>query len=246
MPKGNYDCTLKDQFEIKIGLIEDNYKKTTEAGEQVTFINLKASEDESSLYDGSNVPYWERSNLINYNKLETTNVKEQIKNKNEKTEVDKPYIPNERILTANDYVMSIRGRPKGFSLDRTLNKLDPTEKVNLIASHHFVYIRPIDFIIKMGMDVKYLHLLLDIILEIEILEKRLPLELKKKKNHNLLEQFKVNEFREIKISITTNVNDQKKIYNDFVSKYEQYCNANAALENYKMNLYKSLKNNDGE
>ena len=194
MPKGDQNYRLRDLFEINIGLIEDKFNKMTiESKEEVMFINLKAAEDDNRQISKLTLIDYHTTNLIDYIELEKKNLPIKI-------DSSKLGVPDDRVLTSSDYLISIRGRPKGFSISKSL---DPNKR-KLVASHHFIQIRPMALISHMY--VPYLHLLLDIILEVEVLQKfkdKKEEEEIKGKKYSVFNSFKVNDFREIKIILCT-------------------------------------------
>ena len=232
LPKGDQNYRLRDLFEINIGLIEDKFNKmTTESKEEVMFINLKASKDDNSQVSNLTINDYHTRNLIDYNELERKNL--PIIN-----DSTKQGVPEDRVLTSSDYLISIRGRPKGFSLSKSLD----TNKRKLVASHHFIQIRPMALISHMH--VPYLHLLIDIILEMEVLEKFEEIKKEeeiKGKNYSVFNSFKVNDFRDIKINITTDVKLQQDTYDKFINQYNIFLNANLEFEKMKESLYINIK-----
>jgi len=233
MPKGDQNYRLRDLFEINIGLIEDKFNKMTiESKEEVMFINLKAAEDDNRQISKLTLIDYHTTNLIDYIELEKKNLPIKI-------DSSKLGVPDDRVLTSSDYLISIRGRPKGFSISKSL---DPNKR-KLVASHHFIQIRPMALISKMY--VPYLHLLLDIILEVEVFQKfkdKKEEEEIKGKKYSVFNSFKVNDFREIKINITTDVQLQKETYDNFIYQYNKFLNANLEFEKIKESLYKNFQN----
>ena len=233
LPKGDQNYRLRDLFEINIGLIEDKFNKMTiESKEEVMFINLKAAEDDNRQISKLTLIDYHTTNLIDYIELEKKNLPIKI-------DSSKLGVPDDRVLTSSDYLISIRGRPKGFSISKSL---DPNKR-KLVASHHFIQIRPMALISHMH--VPYLHLLLDIILEMEVHQK---FEDKKEeeeingKKYSAFNSFKVNDFREIKINITTDVKLQNETYDNFIYQYDKFLNANLEFEKIKESLYKNFQN----
>jgi len=235
MPKGDQNYRLKDLFEINIGLIEDKFNKMTiESKEEVMFINLKAAEDDNRQISKLTIIDYHTTNLIDYIELEKKNLPIKI-------DSSKLGVPDDRVLTSSDYLISIRGRPKGFSVSKSL---DPNKR-KLVASHHFIQIRPMAWTRNINMFVPYLHLLLDIILEVEVLQKfkdKKDIEEIKGKKYSVFNSFKVNDFREIKINITTDVKLQKETYDNFIYQYNKFLNANLEFEKIKESLYKNFQN----
>ena len=233
MPKGDQNYRLRDLFEINIGLIEDKFNKMTiESKEEVMFINLKAAEDDNRQISKLTLIDYHTTNLIDYIELEKKNLPIKI-------DSSKLGVPDDRVLTSSDYLISIRGRPKGFSVSKSL---DPNKR-KLVASHHFIQIRPMALISHFHLP--YLHLLLDIILEMEVHQK---FEDKKEeeeingKKYSAFNSFKVNDFREIKIKITTDVKLQKETFDNFIYQYDKFLNANLEFEKIKESLYKNFQN----
>ena len=235
MPKGDQNYRLRDLFEINIGLIEDKFNKMTiESKEEVMFINLKAAEDDNRQISKLTLIDYHTTNLIDYIELEKKNLPIKI-------DSSKLGVPDDRVLTSSDYLISIRGRPKGFSVSKSL---DPNKR-KLVASHHFIQIRPMALIKNMNMYVPYLHLLLDIILEVEVLQKfedKKEEEEIKGKKYSAFNSFKVNDFREIKIKISTDVKLQKETFDNFIYQYDKFLNANLEFEKIKESLYKNFQN----
>ena len=113
MPKGDQNYRLRDLFEINIGLIEDKFNKMTiESMEEVMFINLKAAEDDNRQISKLTLIDYHTTNLIDYIELEKKNLPIKI-------DSSKLGVPDDRVLTSSDYLISIRGRPKGFSISKS-------------------------------------------------------------------------------------------------------------------------------
>jgi hypothetical protein len=63
----------------------------------------------------------------------------------------------------------------------------------------------------------------------------------KGKNYSVFNSFKVNDFRDIKINITTDVKLQKETYDKFINQYNIFLNANLEFEKMKESLYINIK-----
>ena len=64
----------------------------------------------------------------------------------------------------------------------------------------------------------------------------------KGKKYSAFNSFKVNDFREIKINITTDVKLQNETYDNFIYQYDKFLNANLEFEKIKESLYKNFQN----
>jgi hypothetical protein len=164
------------------------------------------------------------------NILDLKSVESRYADLSENEEAENPAIPNHKLIRNTDYLITLRGRPKGFSM---LKSIEPNHP-KLASSNHFIHIRPRQTQIE-SMHIPYLHLLLDILVE----KKIYTIFEEKKKNEDTLgrkysayNSFRIQDLRDMKISILKNIEDQKRVFDLFEKKYDELLSANLNIESF--------------
>jgi hypothetical protein len=83
----------------------------------------------------------------------------------------------------------------------------------------------------------YLHLLLD------ILVKQMNINFKESKGGSSTNSLKVDELREFEINIHTNIEEQKKVFEEYEKRHIEFQQANLQYERFMNQLSNSLLNN---
>jgi hypothetical protein len=216
---------IDDLFECNLGLNEANYGAFLKDGKRVTFLKLGSFMDDDK---NMNLPIqdYNKRNILNPGLFAEKNNAET----NEINEKDKTPVPIKKLLQPTDFLISIRGRIKGFSM---LNSIESSE---LVCSNHFIHLKPRNYIIS-DMYMPYLHLLLD------ILVKQINMNFKESKGGSSTNSLKVDELREYGINLHTNIEEQKKVFEEYEKRHIEFQQANLQYERFMNQLSNSLLNN---
>lgn len=219
---------IDDLFECNLGLNEANYGTFSKDGNRVTYLKLGSFIDDDK---NMNLP------IQDYNKrniLDPRIFDEDSSETNEINEKDKTPVPIKKLLQPSDFLISIRGRIKGFSMLHTFESLGENDR--LVCSNHFIHLKPRNYIIS-DMYMPYLHLLLD------ILVKQINMNFKESKGGSSTNSLKVDELREYGINLHTNIEEQKKIFEEYEKRHIEFQQANLQYERFMNQLSNSLLNN---
>jgi hypothetical protein len=177
-------------------------------------------------------PAWlERLNLQNENlKVEEKGVREIKK---------RVLVKSDSLLTKDDYLISVRGMPTGYSLVN----VDEIETHNFVPTHHFIRLRPLKTFTR---NIRYAHLLLDQLVKFELSEafESKRIEDNSSSSYASFNSVKVEELRNISINYHTDEVVQAKVYDLYASKYEQWHLQNLAFEQFQQAIYSSIKTNE--
>jgi hypothetical protein len=216
---------IDDLFECNLGLNEANYGAFLKDGKRVTFLKLGSFMDDDK---NMNLPIqdYNKRNILNPGLFAEKNNAET----NEINEKDKTPVPIKKLLQPTDFLISIRGRIKGFSMLNTI------ESAELVCSNHFIHLKPRNYIIS-DMYMPYLHLLLD------CLVKQINMNFKEIKGSSLTNSLKVDELRKFGINLHTNIEEQKKVLEEYEKRHIEIQQANLKYDQFMNHLSFSLLNN---
>ena len=222
---------IDDLFECNLGLNEANYGAFLKDGRRVTFLKLGSFMDDDK---NMNLPIqdYNKRNILDpglfaeKNNAETNGV-------NKKGE-PKSHVPIKKLLQPSDFLISIRGRIKGFSMLHTFESLGENDR--LVCSNHFIHLKPRNYIIS-DMYMPYLHLLLD------CLVKQINMNFKEIKGSSLTNSLKVDELRKFGINLHTNIEEQKKVLEEYEKRHIEIQQANLKYDQFMNHLSFSLLNN---
>ena len=153
---------------------------------------------------------------------------------NEINEGDKTHVPTKKLLQPSDFLISIRGRIKGYSMLHTFESLGENDRL-LVCSNHFIHLKPRSFTLS-DMYMPYLHLLL------HFLVKQININFKESKGGSSTNSLKVDELREYGINLH-NIDDQKKAIEEYEKRHIEFQQANLQYERFMNQLSNSLLNN---
>jgi hypothetical protein len=219
---------IDDLFECNLGLNEANYGTFSKDGNRVTYLKLGSFIDDDK---NMNLP------IQDYNKrniLDPRIFDEDSSETNEINEKDKTPVPIKKLLQPSDFLISIRGRIKGFSMLHTFESLGENDR--LVCSNHFIHLKPRNYIIS-DMYMPYLHLLLD------CLVKQINMNFKEIKGSSLTNSLKVDELRKFGINLHTNIEEQKKVLEEYEKRHIEIQQANLKYDQFMNHLSFSLLNN---
>jgi hypothetical protein len=148
---------------------------------------------------------------------------------NEINQKDKTPVPIKKLLQPTDFLISIRGRIKGFSM------LYAIESSELVCSNHFIHLKPRNYIIA-DMHMPYLHLLLD------CLVKQINMDFRDKGSSST-NSLKVDELRTYSINLHINIEEQKKVTKEYEERHLEIQQANLKYDQFINHLSFSLLNN---
>lgn len=210
------ECRLRkvgDLFQVSTGLIQSRYTdRVAESNFPVCFLSLGAFD-----YDQNRI-----KNDDERNKLKMLKPKNHTNQTGKKSD-----IPYEKVLNLTDYIINMRGEPKGFSM---VDALDIASDLNYVCANQFFVLRPNKDI---PYSIPYLHQLLDLVV-IPTLQKvykskkdEISLEVGKNKILNLnvkssgqelkasekisFNSFTMSHLSEISMNVLVNLTDQEKI-----------------------------------
>jgi hypothetical protein len=222
---------IDDLFECNLGLNEANYGAFLKDGKRVTYLKLSSFLDDEK---ERNLPIqdYNKRNVLNPGLFDEKNKAEtNVLNKEGKP---KPHVPIKKLLQPSDYLISIRGRIKGISMLHKFESLGENDK--LVCSNHFIHLKPRNFILS-DMYMPYLHLLLD------ILVKQMNMDFKESKGGSSTNSLKVNDLEKYGINLHTNIEEQKKVFEEYEKRHIEFQQANLQYERFMNQLSNSLLNN---
>ena len=221
---------IDDLFECNLGLNEANYGTFSKDGNRVTYLKLGSFIDDDK---NMNLPIqdYNKRNILEPGIFDENN-KAETNGVNKKGE-PRSHVPIKKLLQPSDFLISIRGRIKGFSMLPIFESLGNNK---LVCSNHFVHLKPRSFTLS-DMYMPYLHLLLD------ILVKQMNMNFKESKGSSLTNSLKVDELRKFGINIHTNIEEQKKVFEEYEKRHIEFQQANLQYERFMNQLSNSLLNN---
>ena len=189
---------ISDLFQVSTGLIQSRYyDRVAESNSPVRFLSLGDFD-----YDENRIKNEEELNNLNKAKSNLDTVRP-----GKKTD-----IPFDKVLRSTDYVINMRGEPKGFSMVEALNIVHDK---NYVLANQFYILRPNRDI---PYSIPYLHQLLDLVVIPELkrvyYQKKKGLNDKKQKESNekiSFNSFTMSDLIEISFNILVEVRDQEKI-----------------------------------
>jgi hypothetical protein len=189
---------ISDLFQLSTGLIQSRYhNRVAESNLSVRFLSLGDFD-----YDENRIKNEDELNILNRSKL-----KSESQTSSKKTE-----IPFDKVLRSTDYIINMRGEPKGFSMVEALNIV---HDLNYVLANQFYILRPNKDI---PYSIPYLHRLLDLVVipELKRVYYQKKDELKEKKRKDSSDKISFNSFTmsdlsEISFNILVDVADQEKI-----------------------------------
>jgi len=219
---------IDDLFECNLGLNEANYGAFLKDGKRVTFLKLGSFMDDDK---NMNLPIqdYNKRNILNPGFFAEKNNAET----NEINEKDKTPVPIKKLLQPTDFLISIRGRIKGFSMLHTFESLGENDR--LVCSNHFIHLKPRNYIIS-DMYMPYLHLLLD------CLVKQINMDFRDKGSSST-NSLKVDELRTYSINLHLNIEEQKKVTKEYEERHLEIQQANLKYDQFMNHLSFSLLNN---
>jgi hypothetical protein len=252
LPEADKKNTLDNLFDIRLGLIEDRYLHLTkEKEEPVYFITAKSF---------ANIPEKEREKDYNDSKLlELRQVKTllkkwidkldngTLKGENDKKDRDekdkllseKTLIKEKRLLGKEDFLISIRGEPRGYSM---FHLEDVLEKYNIVYTHYFVRLRPRE---NFEFDTEYIHLILEQLTKRKLVEEfRKILEDKGLKSYASFNSISIDRLRSTEIKYHSDKEIQIKIAEKYKNEYEKTQIQNLRFFQLETNIYQSTSIND--
>jgi hypothetical protein len=240
IPVGNFSCLLGDLFDVNMGIIEDRYQKMTKEGSDVYVLNLKSFTNNDSVKETQFINRYDQYNLLDFKKVLSTKGKSDKNSVTFLEDAEKPFISEKKLLTKNDYLITIRGQPKGYSILRSYeNKEFKGRFPNIVATNHFVRLRPK---IVLDMHIPYLHLLLDSIVENQLrnLFEQKKENLPKDKKYGVFNSFSVEELKEMQITFSRDVNQQIVTTELFEKNYQKYFDATIYFNEFKEQLNRNI------
>ena len=180
--------TLDNLFHISTGILEDKHERFIELDgelQKVWFLHMGDMRSEDGLIDFENLEYNESRLLAS--RLRREQFLASNKRKVEKNTTELLPLTSKKLIQSTDYLLCIRGVPTGYSVMRSLKNLPSSpvfQNFTAAATHHFVIFRLRDNYAHM--DVQLIHLLLDTIVKIDLLDlynkKRQAIEDRKRNN----------------------------------------------------------------
>ncbi len=256
LPDCDREYALESLFEVSMGLIPERYRPRTRTNPAVVdFLRIGSFKLNDPEKDRSSSSKYESRNLVNDTALveqraedEQRALKRQREQKrqlmpegpaagaaDESAEGEgdgkKSFIPEKRILTADDYLFSIRGVPRGYSMNRSVSMQN-----RLVASHHFIQVRPLP-----GVDlyIPFVHLVFDFIVEKVLTTKYMSKKINLADGGSTSAVFntvKVDEIRTLKIKIPRDKNAQEQAYRLFIENYNRYMEASLNYNEFKKGI----------
>ena len=221
---------IDDLFECNLGLNEANYGAFLKDGKRVTYLKLSSFLDDEK---ERNLPIqdYNKRNILDPGLFNTMNNAAF----NEINEGDKTHVPTKKLLQPSDFLISIRGRIKGYSMLHTFESLGENDRL-LVCSNHFIHLKPRSFTLS-DMYMPYLHLLL------HFLVKQININFKESKGGSSTNSLKVDELREYRVNLHTNIDEQKKAIEEYEKRHIEFQQANLQYERFMNQLSNSLLNN---
>lgn len=228
---------IHDLFDVNLGMNEDKYTHfTKDTKSEVMFVKLSSfKEDFKGKHALARFQY-KFLHTLNPETLIGKQKKQDSDLSGSKRLID---IPEKKIILENDYLLSIRGSLKGYSMLENSKLLDG---INLVSSNHFIHLRPR----KMSLDqmyIPYLHFALDLLVEKKLNENYR--QIKEMKDAEGVKQsaynsLKVEDLKNMELSIYKDKEKQVEVYNNLMQEYEKFLEASLGLEDFKNVTAKNL------
>jgi hypothetical protein len=206
--------SLKDLFEIQTGIVEDNYSLSgTEKKKEIEFLKIN-----SFTKDGELIP-----------NLKTKSPKRKFS----KQDPEIKEIKEDKIIQEYDILIYTRGVPRGFFAKRFLNV---TEK-KFVATHHFIYLRPLLHTTKFNMS--YLNLMIELFIQnnlVDHYEKKLD---QNKSTQNLGNSITIKELKDLKIKLLSDSALQESVVVEYQLRKDKVMKAKSDLQSLDDQIYKS-------
>ena len=237
-PACDTKCSIASLFDVSMGLIEDRYHHGTKTNpdEWVDFLRIGSFKLNDEVKNAWNLSDYERRNIVDVVEIKKQKEKKLSAIADDKEgKVEKSFIHEKKILTKDDYLFSIRGIPKGYSMQRSIEH----KNMRLVASHHFIQVRPLPGV---DLHIPFIHLLFDLIVEFKLNTK---FNVKNVASHEgtkygVFNSFKIAEIREMEIHIPGNKQEQLMAYDLFIENYNKYMEASLNFNKFKNKITDKL------
>jgi hypothetical protein len=245
LPDCDKEYALESLFEVSMGLIPDRYHPRTRTNpDLVDFLRIGSFKLNDVEKDQLSLSKYESRNIVDLDKLVEQRAEDEqraLKRQRERDRLQMPeiraagaadesaegegdgkksFIPEKKILTGDDYLFSIRGVPRGYSMNRSVSG-----QHRLVASHHFIQVRPLPGV---DLHIPFVHLVFDFIVE-KVLTAKYSSKKKsldgKGSTSAVFNTVKVDEIRALKMRIPGDKNAQEQAYGLFIENYERYMEA---------------------
>jgi hypothetical protein len=244
IPKPDKLDTLDNLFDVCLGLIEDRYLHLTKESEMpVHFITVKSFTDvpekDKTQVLGAELSQLKKLDPSWVGTLNKQNENQKVEEKGLREIKKRVLVKSDSLLAKDDYLISVRGRPTGYSL---LN-VDELNNYNFVPTHHFIRLRPLKAFTK---NIQYAHLLLDQLVKFELSKafdsKRI--EDNSSSSYASFNSVKVEELRNISINYHSDEVIQTQVYDLYASKYAEWLTQKLAFEQFQQAIYSSIKTNE--
>lgn len=240
IPDPNESVDLASIFDIRIGLVKDRYlNRTRDSGEEVHFVTLKSFTNVTGKKeDGSLNEYFQLSQLDPYwlQSLKNNALNSSSDLHSNRDEPERIPVKDDKVLKKEDYLITIRGMPFGYSL---LNNSE-LETLSLVPTHHLIRLRPLD---GNGMYIPYFHLLLDHLVKFKFAKDFNRMTTKNdgtKESYAKMNSIKVDDLKKQIINYHSKMQDQKKVYESYVEQHTQWQKHNLAFQLYQMKFFNKI------
>ena len=246
IPETDTTDILDNLFDIRLGLIEDRYLHlTSDKKEPVYFITAKSFTNVPNTKDQLTFVYNEWEQLKNLDPdwtkaIENGNMlkENQEKDLDESGKISerKGYIKENRLLQQHDFLISIRGEPRGYSM----LKLDQLKRYNIVASHYFEKLTP-RYPGKFNLE--YLHIIMEQFAKHKLVDnfKYLQKESRKKgKSYASFNSFSVEDLKDQKIEFHGQIEKQKEIAVLYREQFEKWHKQNLIFNQFEINIFNAI------
>ena len=246
IPEADKWDTLDNLFDIRLGLIEERYLHLTkEKEEPVYFVTAKSF---------TNIPEKEKEEnalkLIELRQVKTLlkgwikaledgilKVSNDKKDRDESGKIltHKTLIKENRLLNKEDFLISIRGEPRGYSMFHLEELL---KEYNIVYTHYFVRLRPRQ---NYEFDTEYIHLVLEQLTKHQLVTAfQKILNEKGSKSYASFNSISIDRLRSTKIKYHSDKNNQLKIVEKYKNEYEKTQKQNLSFYQMEENIYRSI------
>ncbi len=214
--------TIGDLFEVFNGVLEDRHLPiVAETNSEINFIRVNSFSDSNALFDKQQLDEIQLGQVKKKENLFT--------NTNDRKPVN-----DKKVLIKEDYIIYTRGLPRGFSM---LNAPIGNE-LNVVATHQFICLRPRTKLIEVYMP--YLHLVLDLFVEKDLKELFDSKLIKNGDKYSVFNSVNIKEIKDMELTTLKLVSGQKKAYDRFCERKQEFDTAV-----FRLNIIKDLVyNND--
>lgn len=241
------DASLENLFDIRLGLIEERFLHLTkETKKPVYFLTAKSF---------VNVPNKTREDVFLRNSLQQLNVFDPVlikkvqsgemailnyeKDKDEKGNLNeqKGYIKDSRVLQNHDFLISIRGEPKGYSLIG----LPEIGIYNFVPTNYFVRLSPR---FPANFHMEYLHLIVDQFVKHKLVDRFQALEDrvtgKQKKTYASFNSFRIEELKLEIINYHSSIKQQMDIVDEYKKQFDKWHLQRLVFNQFEHNIYSAI------